>query len=197
MKKYINKILFLLTFTALFVGCNEDDVVVINEDFNTTVSLSDDNIVLEEANEGQEVLKVTWTQPEFGYNAAAEYNILFDLDSGDFSSPESVSAGSALEKVFNTEDLNKILLNLAEPGTVTQLQMKVDIIMSKQYSKPSEVSSLTATPYSGALDLTTPWGIVGDATPNGWPDGNTLDAAFYQTAEPGIHVAYINLIVGE
>ena len=196
MKKYINKILFLLTFTALFVGCNEDDVVVINEDFNTTVSLSDDNIVLEEANEGQEVLKVTWTQPEFGYNAAAEYNILFDLDSGDFSSPESVSAGSALEKVFNTEDLNKILLNLgAEPGTVTQLQMKVDIIMSKQYSKPSEVSSLTATPYSGVLDLTTPWGVVGSATPNGWGDGP--DTPFYKTVEPGIHVAYINLIAGE
>ena len=36
MKKYINKILFLLTFTALIVGCEKDDVVVMNEDFTTT-----------------------------------------------------------------------------------------------------------------------------------------------------------------
>ena len=196
MKKYINKILFLLTFSALLMSCEKDDVVVINEDFTTTVSLNNDNIVLEEANEGMPVLTVSWTQPEFGFSAAAEYNILFDLASGDFSAPESVSAGSSLEKVFNTEDLNKILLNLgAEPGTSTQLQMKIDIIMSKQYSKPSDVSTLTATPYSGVLDLTTLWGVVGSATPNGWGDGP--DTPFYKTSEPGINVAYINMIDGE
>ena len=196
MKKYINKILFLLTFSALMMSCEKDDVVVINEDFSTTVSLNNDNIVLEEANEGMPVLTVSWTKPEFGFNAAAEYNILFDLASGDFSSPQSVSAGSALEKVFNTEDLNKILLNLgAEPGTATQLEMKIDIIMSNQYSKASEVSSLTATAYSGVLDLTTPWGVVGSATPNGWGDGP--DTPFFKTSEPGINVAYINMVDGE
>ena len=110
--------------------------------------------------------------------------------------PQSVSAGSALEKVFNTEDLNKILLNLgAEPGTATQLEMKIDIIMSNQYSKASEVSSLTATAYSGVLDLTTPWGVVGSATPNGWGDGP--DTPFFKTSEPGINVAYINMVDGE
>lgn len=196
MKKYINKILFLLTFSALIVGCEKDDVVVINEDFNTTISLDNDNIVLEEANEGQNALTVKWTQPEFGYNAAAEYNVLFDLASGDFSNPETVSAGTALEKAFDTEDLNKVLLNLgAEPGTATQLQVKVDIIMSKQYSKVSEGSELTATAYSGVLDLTTPWGVVGSATPNGWGDGP--DTPFYKTEVAGVYVAYITMTDGE
>ena len=196
MKKYINKILFLLTFTALLVGCEKDDIVVINEDFTTAVSLSSDNIVLEESNEGMEALKVTWTQPEFGYSAAAEYNVLFDLSTGDFSNPETVSAGSSLEKSFNTEDLNKVLLNLgAEPGTAAQLQVKVDIIMSKQYSRASDVSGLTATAYSGVLDLTTPWGVVGSATPNGWGDGP--DTPFYKSDEAGIYVAYITMVEGE
>ena len=98
MKKYINKVLFLLTFSALLMSCEKDDVVVINEDFSTTVTLNNDNIILEEANEGMPVLTVNWTQPEFGFNAAAEYNILFDLEDGEFLSPQSVSAGSALEK---------------------------------------------------------------------------------------------------
>ncbi len=194
MKKYINKILFLLTFTALIVGCEKDDIVVINEDFTTTVSLSSDNIVLEESNEGMEALKVTWTQPDFGYSAAAQYNILFDLSTGDFSNPESVSAGSSLEKSFNTEDLNKVLLNLgAEPGTAAQLQVKVDIIMSKQYSRASDTSELTATAYSGVLDLTTPWGVVGSAAPNGW-DGP--DAPFYKSEENGVYVAYVTMTEG-
>ena len=195
MKKYINKIMFLLAFTAFFTGCEDDDVVVINEDFNTVMSLSVDNIVLDQANEGIEALKVTWTQPDFGFSAAAEYNVLFDLASGDFTSPQVVNAGSALEKSFKTEDLNKVLLNLgAEPGTETQLQVKVDILMSKQYSKASDASTLTATPYSGVLDLTTPWGVVGSATPNGW-DGP--DVPFYQSGETGIYVAYANLTDGE
>jgi hypothetical protein len=195
MKKYINKILFLLTFTALIVGCEKEDIVVINEDFNTTVSLDNENIVLEKANEGQTVLTVTWTRPDFGYNAADEYTVQMDLASGDFSNPESISVGSALEKVFNTEDLNKVLLNLgAEPGTATALKVRVDIVMSKQYSKASADADLTATAYADVLDLTTPWGVVGDATPNGWGDGP--DTPFYKTAEPGIHVAYINMIVG-
>jgi hypothetical protein len=40
------------------------------------------------------------------------------------------------------------------------------------------------------------WGIVGDATPLGWPDGNTPDAVFYETNEAGMYVVYINLKVG-
>ena len=200
MKKYINKILFLLTFSALMMSCENEEVVVINEDFTTTAVLSNDNIVLEEANEGgATILTVSWDEPNFGYNAAAEYNILFSLsDSSEETGPESVSAGTELEKGFKTEDLNKVLLNLgAEPNKATELDVTIEIILSKQNSKLTGSSSLTATAYSGVLDLTTPWGIVGDATPNGWPDGNTVDAAFYQTGEAGVYVTYINLSVGE
>ena len=200
MKKYINKILFLLTLTLLIVGCEKEDVVVMNSDITTNVSLNNDNIVLEEANEGQEVLTVSWTRPDFGFNAADQYVVMFDLISGDFSSPETEPAGSSLEKVFTTEMLNKVLLNLgAEPGTATQLQVKVDIqILGESqtaYSNPSEALNLTATPYSGVLDLTTPWGVVGDATPNGW--GNGPDTPFYTTDEVGVYVAYINMIDGK
>ena len=80
----------------MMVGCEKEDIVVINEDFSTTVSLSADNIVLEEANEGSEALRVSWTKPDFGYQAAEEYNVLFDLAPGDFSNPESKSANSNL-----------------------------------------------------------------------------------------------------
>jgi len=40
------------------------------------------------------------------------------------------------------------------------------------------------------------WGIVGDATPIGWPDGSTPDAVFYETDEAGVYVVYINLTAG-
>lgn len=196
MKTYINKILILLTLTVMFSGCSDDEMVVINSDFNTTVSLDNDNIILEEANKDVHALKVKWTAPDFGYDAAAEYQILFDLASGDFSNPETVPGGAAFEKDFTVANLNKILINLgAEPGVATAFTVKVDIILSKQYGKASEATDFTATAYSSVLDLTTPWGVVGSATPNGWGDGP--DTPFYKSGEAGIYVAYIDLIVGE
>ena len=76
--------------------------------------------------------------------------------------------------------------------------VKVDIVLSKQYEpKGSASTSFMATAYADVLDLTSPWGIVGDATPIGWPDGNTPDALFYKTDEAGVFVTYINLKVGE
>lgn len=186
----------LLALLIVGVACEEEPMVVINEDFNTAVSLDNNDIVLDEALEGVEVLKVSWTEPDFGYNAAAEYNVLIDLASGDFSAPEVVNAGQAFEKSFKTEELNKIILNLgAEPDVETALQVRVDIKLSNQYSKPSEAMDLTATAYSGVLDLTTPWGVVGSATPNGWGDGP--DTPFFKTDEAGVHVAYITMTDGE
>jgi hypothetical protein len=41
------------------------------------------------------------------------------------------------------------------------------------------------------------WGIVGDATPIGWPDGSIPDAVFYESGEAGSYEVYINLTAGE
>lgn len=199
MKKYLNRILFLMTFTALIVGCEEDDVVVINQNFTTTVGLDQMDDILEDSKADEMALEVTWTQPDFGYNAAAEYNILFDI-SEEFSAPQVIPGGKDMadgifEKTFTHEQLNKIMLNLGiEPGTSTAVYVKVNIILSKQYDKASEPEMFMATAYSGVLDLTTPWGVVGSATPNGW-DGP--DVPFYQSGETGIYVAYITMIEGE
>ena len=81
MKDLMNKFLILLGLVAVFASCEEEDLVVINEDFTTTIVLSDNNIVLEEANEDLTALTVTWEEPVFGYDAAAEYNILFSTRS--------------------------------------------------------------------------------------------------------------------
>ena len=195
MKAFLNRFLILLAITAILGSCEDDEMVVINENASTTLSVDITNTVLEEANEGQEAMKLTWTEPDFGYNAAVQYNVLFDLASGDFSAPQSVAVGQSLEKVFLTEDLNKILLNLGvEPGVSTGVKVKVDAILSKQYKITSATSDFNATAYSGVLDLTTPWGVVGSATPNGW-DGP--DIPFYKTSESGVYAAYATLTDGE
>jgi hypothetical protein len=49
-----------------------------------------------------------------------------------------------------------------------------------------------------ALGSASTWGIVGDATPIGWPNDTTPpDAVFYESGQAGIYVTYINLTAGE
>ena len=106
-----------------------------------------------------------------------------------------IEAGT-MEKTFTTGELNRIMLNLeAEPGTATSLAVHVDVILSKQVKKSSDAADLTATAYSGVLDLSTPWGVVGDATPGGWGDPGP-DTPFYKTDEAGVYVAYITMTKG-
>ena len=198
MKNLMNKLLILLSFVTVFTACEDEDLVVINEDFTTVVTLSDNDIVLEEANEDLQALSVKWTEPDFGYNAAAEYNILFSLgaNSETVNAGRPMSEGGTMEKTFTTGELNRIMLNLeAEPGTASTVGVHVDVILSKQVAKSSAAQDLTATAYSGVIDLTTPWGVVGDATPGGWGDPGP-DTPFYKTDEDGVYVAYITMTEG-
>ena len=56
----------------------------------------------------------------------------------------------------------------------------------------SNVNTLKITPYP--TDLSTNWGVVGSATPNGW-DGP--DVPFWKTDVTNVFVAYTDLKGGE
>lgn len=192
--KVFNKIIMLLALT-LFVGaCEDEDLTVLNPNATTSVSLSTTDVVLEKNNEGMDALTVSWTEPDYGFSAAANYNILFDVAGGNFVSPQVVSGGSDFTKTFKTEQLNKILLNLGlEPGTASELQVKVNAVLSNTKSLGSDAISMMATAYADVLDLSSIWGVVGSATVNGW-DGP--DMPFYKTDAANVYVAYVTLVDG-
>lgn len=197
MKKIIKNIFLLLAISVFMGSCTDDrDFAVLSPNATTVASLSANDVVLEKANIGQDALSITWTKPDFGYSAAASYQLLIDLAGGDFSSASVISTGQELSYTFETEELNKILIGLGiESGTATALQIKVKVILSNSTSINSDVNALMATAYADALDLSSPWGIVGSAY-NDW--GATPDAPFYKIqGEPNRFVAYVTLLDGE
>lgn len=192
--KVFNKIMILLALTFVVGACEDEDLTVLNPNATTTVSLSSTDLVLDKNDVGMNVLTVDWTEPDFGFNAATSYNILFDLAGSNFLKPQVVSGGSDFTKSFTTEQLNKILLNLgAETGTATDVEVKVNAVLSSTTKLASNVSSMMVTPYADVLDLSTTWGVVGSATPNGW---NGPDMPFYKTEDADIYAAYVTLIDG-
>ncbi len=197
MKKIIKNIFLFLAISVFMGSCTDDrDFAVLSPNATTVASLSANDVVLEKANIGQDALSVTWTKPDFGYSAAASYQLLIDLAGGDFSSASVISTGQELSYTFETEELNKILIGLGvEPDTATGLEIKVKVILSNSTSLNSDVNALMATAYADALDLSSPWGIVGSAY-NDW--GATPDAPFYKIqGEPNRFVAYVTLLDGE
>lgn len=195
MKTIMNKAIFLLSILFAITSCDDVEHLVINENVDTVVSLSTSSIVLTEETSTDEVLTVTWSEPDFGFTAAPTYRVLIDFAGGDFSNPQDVSAGILRSKTFTGRELNSKLIALGlEPLAETAIDIRVESKLSNTQVFLSSPSTLLVTPYSAVLDLSTTWGVVGSGTPNGW-DGP--DIPFYTTSQSGVLVAYATLKTGE
>lgn len=191
MKIILNKILLLIVAATFLASCDKEELTVLNSNAETTVSLSASEVILDKGDAGQDALTVSWTDPDFGYDAGAEYKVIFTA--GEKS--ETVAAGTNLSKVFETVQLNKVLLKLGlKGGTPAEVSVQIQIVLSIYHSLSSNTTSFTATAYEDKLDLSTIWGLVGSATVNGW-DGP--DMPFFATSNPDELVAYVTLITGE
>ncbi|MFI2744551.1 SusE domain-containing protein [Zhouia sp. PK063] len=184
---------------ALFIviSCDNTDNVMISNDATTTLTASATNVILSTENEGTVALHLSWDAPDFGYNSIPKYKIYMDVAGDDFANPASFSAGSDLSLSIATEALNSKLVNTLgiAPNVPTDIVFKVAVILgTSQEIVYSNTTMVNLTGYDTPLDLSTDWGIVGSAAPNGW-DGP--DVPFYQTGTANIYAAYPTLIAGD
>lgn len=218
MKNIFNKLLLLIGL-AIFIGaCEKDDdfaTLKATEDIVIAPVASASTIVLSKENKTAVALTISWEKPDYGYAAAPIYRILFDVKGNNFSkaftvsasarslegsinktsSTQAITVGAALQKSFTVEELNKILLNLGiKANTPTSIEVKVQSVLSPSNIIDSTVLTILGTAYTDILDLSTPWGVVGSATPGSW---NGPDLPFYQTSAANIIVAYVTLTNGE
>ena len=188
--------LFILGLLPFLWSCEKDEIkATLNAAATPSVKLSAPTVVLTKDAANNEVLTISWAKPDYGYDAAPSYTVLIDKKGGDFSKAYSTSVGTALSKVFKGAELNSVLLNLGLPtGTATNLDVKVQAILSDKVVLTSPLAGLNATAYLDKLDLSSPWGVVGSAY-NDW--GAFADAPFYKTAESNVFVSYVTLLDGE
>jgi len=192
MKKIFKNILMLFTATTLLVACDSQDLTVLDATASTTVSLSASDVVLDLNNAGQDVLTVNWTEPNYGFSAGPNYQIILTVANSD---PKIINVGNTISKAFESVELNKILLGLGlNAGEATDVTVQVKAILSATNEITSNATTLTATTYADKLDLSTIWGVVGSATTNSW-DGP--DMPFFTTSDPNVIVAYVTLADGE
>lgn len=198
MKNIFKKSIILFSLLLVFGACDENEFIELNPEANTTLSLSTNSVVLTEETAMDNVLTVTWTDPEFGFDAAATYKILMDFAGGDFTAPQIVSNGSDLSKIFTGEELNGKMLSLGlVPEQETNVDFKIQVTLSDSQEMFSAPVTLNVTAYSSLLDLSTNLGVVGSATPGGWGNEDIPDLPFFTTDTPDVYVAYVTLRDGE
>ncbi|WP_117879461.1 SusE domain-containing protein [Aureibaculum luteum] len=196
MKNIFYKLLILVVAPLLIVSCDDKDALAeLNSNASVTANLSNSSVVLEATNADAEALTITWSEPDFGYNAAPSYTIYMDNAGDNFSKPEKVSVGKELQKSLTVSQLNAILLKLElEEGTPADVEVKVIAELGDYNGVESSALVLNASVYQDKLDLSTTWGVVGSATVNGW---NGPDVPFYTTSTADVYVAYTTLTDGD
>ena len=198
MKKLILRLTYIATLFTLFQACDDVERVYYNDSAETILSLSDNDLVLSEDSAVNEILTLTWTDPDYGFDAAALYSIQIDVQGGDFSNPQIISVGGSLDKTFTVEELNAKLLSLSmTPNEEGVASFRVKATLSQYQEIFSNTVNLNVTPYSSLLDLSTSLGVVGSATPGGWGNENIPDLKFYTTSTTNVYVAYVTLRDGE
>lgn len=186
----------LLVGAGLLTSCEKEEIqAVMNPNAAVVVALSSQNVVLTKENADKDALTISWPKPDYGFNAAASYNILIDKKGGDFANGAAFATGGELKKTFKTAELNAALLKLGfKAGAAVDLDVRVQAILGPVTTLSSALTSLKATPYLDKLDLSTNWGVVGSATPGGW---NGPDLPFYKSDKADVFVAYVALEDGE
>lgn len=170
MKKIFKNILFLFTATLFLTACGDDDLTVLNENAETTVTLSTSTLVLDILNTGQDALTITWTEPDYGFNAGPNYIVTFKTA----GALKEIPVGNVLTTSFETSQLNKILLELGlAPEAVAEVSISVDGELSVYTDKgaKSNIAKLMVTPYSTDF---TPIYMIGDAL-LGWDTAKAVE----------------------
>lgn len=196
MKIIYSKLLLFVIGAITIASCEDDSTITTMNDSAETgpAQLSATNLVLQKESEDEVALTVNFLEPDFGYNSGSiGYQLLFDLEDGDFSNPELIDAGNSYSIDLSHADLNAVALSLgAEPDVEVSLKVMVETVLSTDSSLYSDSTSLAVTPYSTLVASI--WGLVGSATVNGW-DGP--DMPLYKTSTPNIFVAEVTLADGD
>lgn len=201
--KYLLGIIFI---TGFLNSCTDDDYTQLDDNLTQiaeiTSSQNGQSYVLLNENADMEALNLTWSEAVFNVNVQPySYIVEMALGGTDFANPYQVANTSETALSLTVARLNSIAVNELGilPDTTADIDIRIATRIGTQatgnrYSQPITIN---VTTYTDVLDLSTPWGVVGSATPNGW-DGPDVPFWKQQGAEnAGILVAYANLTDGE
>ncbi|MFR9522497.1 MAG: SusE domain-containing protein [Rikenellaceae bacterium] len=194
--KNILKYISALSATAMMaVGCTADfDKVVYDPSNASPAELAgvESSYILEVEQAADVAITFKWSEPDFGYSAAATNNLEFDVEGKEFAGATTLtSINKGGEYAITTKDLNSAIMSLLsryemEIGAANFEFRVVSSISDSAAPLYSNVMSSTITPYEGEMIYPSVY-IVGDY--NGW--SFAANQQLYSVDDDGIYSGFL------
>lgn len=200
--KLLKYIFGILLISGTITSCTDDDYTMLDGTEQAPVlSLTGNTTqVLFSENADMEAVTFSWNEVVFNVNVQPVTYILEMAPGGtNFAEPVTLQNSADLSYSMTVAQLNARAINLGilpETQGTLDFRLIAGIGTTDNYDLISETITLTVTPYTDEIDISTPWGIAGSATPGGW-DEFADDIPFWQTGTDNVFVAYANLNDGE
>lgn len=197
--KLYSYIFSLFVLAGALVACSDDDLTQLTESATTPpeLSLSETAFDLEMGRAAEEALTFSWNALELNVNTPVRYILELALAGTNFGEVKTLMSSGDTSFTLTVAQLNAQAISLGigpeEEGSL-EARVIARLGTTAAGNLVSSVKELSVIPYAASLDLSTTWGIVGDATPNGW-DGP--DVPFWKTDKDNVLVAYTALVEGE
>lgn len=182
MKNSLKFIFFTFTLSLMFSSCKKDENIIYFEGGTAPVLTASSTaaLVLLPANQANQVIKFSWTNPEYRFTTGissqdVNYILQVDTTGSNFTNPgkQEVSIAKNLDVTFTVKELNTILTKLNILENVTHnVEFRIkSTLVNNSVPLYSNVIKIIITPY---LDVAIPISttgelyITGDATPSSW-----------------------------
>ncbi|WP_291064881.1 MULTISPECIES: SusE domain-containing protein [unclassified Empedobacter] len=199
MKNFIKYISLACASIFALSACNDDEDIIKLDPSNFVApkveTPASSTIELLEENAANTAMTFNWSAANYGTNTPPKYELQIDVKGDNFENHQVLTSTSTLTADVTVKELNLAVIALGlEPFKEGEIEYRIVSTVGTPGSKQliSNVNILKITPYP--TDLSTNWGVVGSATPNGW-DGP--DVQFWKTDVTNVFVAYTDLKAGE
>ncbi|WP_048920639.1 SusE domain-containing protein [Rufibacter radiotolerans] len=179
----------------LFSSCekDEDRIVANTNGTGAAFTSSSNNLMLSKANQDKEAVKFTWTEANFGFDAALTNTIQFAKAGTNFANAkEVVIPGGITSRSYSVLDFNALLLSMSLPtgaNSTIETRVKSEITGSTAFAPVySNVVSMTVNPYALISYVYVPGAY------QGWNPA-TADSLISPTSN-GIYTGIINFTPG-
>ncbi len=210
----MKRIAILLTafLGILLSACEKDENKVFFEGGTEPVLTSSaSTISLSFANADQELMRLSWTNPNYRFNTGVSsqdvnYVVEIDVAGANFQSPnkQSVSISTDLSVAFTVGQFNDYLLNqlVLQPGVTRDIEIRVVASLGSlgAGSLASNTLTYSVTPYAIPPKVPPPASgtlyITGSATPANWMTGGDPEVTaqkFTKLSDTVFELASINL----
>jgi hypothetical protein len=152
MKCLFTKLIAFSAVVMLMASCKKDETkTMLGTTVGANLTASTTSPVLSKATATSTALTLTYTAPNYGYNAAVTNTLQVDVASDNFASPKETALNAGvLSTSYTAADFNNLLLALnLKTGVPAQVQVRVKSTLSATAGVVySNVVTLTATPFA-------------------------------------------------